>query len=267
MGGVAGLRSSARFAQTIGARSDAPGRQLADIAVAMLAAASTELEVERSVRARLYGARTAVTATPTPRGAGPLGRLVGGRYRLLERVGAGGTATVYRAQDERLRRDVAVKVIRERGARDPLLVRHLRREAELCARLAHPNIVATLDAGVGPPDFIVMELVRGSDAGALLQRGGRLTPGRTVHVVAQVCDALAHAHDRDVVHHDVSPRNILIGHRDGTAKLADFGLACDALDVPPWVRQASRERRAPSRPRSCAVPDRHRGPTCIPWVW
>jgi serine/threonine-protein kinase len=198
----------------------------------MSSGASPQLEVELSVRERLYGARTAVTATPTPRAAGPLGRLLGGRYRLLERVGAGGMATVYRARDELLKRDVAVKVIVECRARDPLYVRRLRREAELCARLAHPNIVAILDAGVGPPEFIVMELVRGSDAGALLQRGGRLTPGRTVHVVAQVCDALAHAHDRDVVHHDVSPRNILIGHRDGTAKLADFGLACAALDVP-----------------------------------
>jgi eukaryotic-like serine/threonine-protein kinase len=222
---------SARSAQTIGDRSDAPRRQLANDAK-VLSGAVTELEVERSVRARLYGERRAVTATRTLCAGGPLGCLVGGRYRLLELVGEGGMATVYRARDEQLKRDVAVKAIRTSRARDPLFVRRLRREAELCARLAHPNIVAILDAGVGPPEFTVMEFVHGLDAGGLLRRRGRLTPGQTVHVVAQVCEALTHAHDRDVVHQDVSLRNILIGHRDDTAKLADFGLASDALDVP-----------------------------------
>lgn len=192
-----------------------------------------EVEVEWSVRDRLYGRRSEVSATPTPqpplsRGAGALGRLVGNRYRLLQRVGAGGMGTVYRARDERLKRDVAVKVIDERLARDPVSVRRFRREAELCARLAHPNIVAILDAGVEPQDFIVMELVLGVDAGTLLQKLGRLTPGETVHVVAQVCEALAYSHDQDIVHRDVSPRNILIGQPDVTAKLADFGLATDA---------------------------------------
>jgi serine/threonine protein kinase len=187
------------------------------------------LEVERSVRDRLYGERAVVTAAPT-RPERP-GRLVGGRYRLLERVGLGGMATVYRARDERLKRDVALKVIAEHLTRDRAFVRRFRREAELCARLAHPNVVAILDAGVEPRDFIVTELVEGFDAFALLQRRGRLTPGDAVHVVAQVCEGLAHAHDRDVVHQDVSLRNILISGPQGTAKLADFGLACDALDV------------------------------------
>jgi serine/threonine-protein kinase len=197
-----------------------------------------ELEVERSVRERLYGERLEVRATPRPRP--PLepfaswrpGRLFGARYRLLERVGAGGMATVYRARDERLKRDVAIKVITERLARDPLFVRRFRREAELCARLMHPNIVAVLDAGVEPQDFIVMELVHGIDAGALLHRHGPLTPGEAIHVVAQVCAALAYAHARDVVHQDVSPGNILIGRPELATKLADFGLAYDTLDVP-----------------------------------
>jgi serine/threonine protein kinase len=197
------------------------------------ATACSELEVERSVRDRLYGASDmslrAVRADP--RGAERPGRLVGGRYRLLERIGSGGMAIVYRARDERLKRDVAVKVIATHLAHDPPFVRRFRREAELCARLAHPNVVAILDAGVEPRDFIVIELVDGLDAHTLLRRR-RLTPGETVHVLSQVCDGLAHAHGQDVVHHDVSPRNILIRDRDGTAKLADFGLASDALDVP-----------------------------------
>ena len=202
----------------------------------MRSRASSQAEVERSVRDRLYGERAAVAVTPRRgfrrdrRGAGLSGRLAGGRYRLLERVGAGGMATVYRARDERLARDVAVKVIAERLARDPLFVRRFRREAQLCGRLAHPNIVTVLDAGVTPRDFIVMELVEGVDAGTVLKREGRLTPGEAVHVVSQACEALAYAHDHGVIHQDVSPHNILIRWPDATAKLADFGLASDSLD-------------------------------------
>lgn len=151
---------------------------------------------------------------------------------MVERVGAGGMATVYRARDERLKRDVAVKVIAEWVANDPLFVGRFRREAELCARLAHQNIVAILDAGVEPQDFIVMEFVNGTDAARMVHSRGPLTPDETVHVLAQICDALAYAHDQDVLHQDVSPGNILIRHSDGAAKLADFGLASHAVDVP-----------------------------------
>src|SRR4051812_30670072 len=85
--------------------------------------ASADADVDRSVADRLYGDRAKITATPIPRGAAPLGRLVGSRYRLVERLGEGGMATVYRARDEQLKRDVAVKVIRERHAGDPWFVR------------------------------------------------------------------------------------------------------------------------------------------------
>jgi eukaryotic-like serine/threonine-protein kinase len=191
---------------------------------------SPELEVERSVRGQLYRGSGEVKATPmpnppAPRGAGPLGRRFGGRYRLLERVGGGGMATVYRARDERLKRTVAVKVIDEHLSFDSASVRRFRQEAQLCAGLAHPNVVAILDAGVEPRDFTVMEYVPGVDAGKRLRSRGRLTLGEAVHVVAQVCEALAYAHDQDVVHQDVSPRNILIRQPDFTAKLADFGFA------------------------------------------
>jgi eukaryotic-like serine/threonine-protein kinase len=174
-----------------------------------------------------------------------VGRLVGGRYRLLEHLGTGGTATVYRARDERLARDVAVKIIADRLARQPLYVRRFRREAQLCARLAHPNIVSLLDVGVTQRDFIVMELVDGLDAGTLLQRKDRLTPGEAVHVVAQTCEALAYAHNHDVVHQDVSARNILIRQPDWAVKLIDFGLASDSLD-------ATARRRTAGTPRYIA---------------
>lgn len=189
-----------------------------------------------AARQQLYGQRPSAGVTRRPgrplgtREAAPLGRLFGGRYRFLERLGAGGTATVYRARDERLARDVAIKVLAERLVRDPFSVRRFRREGQIGARLEHPNIVATLDAGVVPRDFIVMELVEGLDAGTLLRRDRPPTPGEAVHVLAQISEALAYAHDHGVVHQDVSPHNILIRSRDATAKLADFGLASDPVD-------------------------------------
>ena len=190
-------------------------------------------DVEVSVQRRLYGGRPggAIVAKDTGSVPARSGLLIHDRYRLRERLGAGGMASVYRAHDELLDRDVAVKLIAERFAADPAHVERLRREARLCARLAHPNILAVLDAGVQPRDFIVMEFVDGFDAHRLVQRRGRLTPGQAVHVVAQICDALAHAHDRGVVHGDVSPSNILLRRADGRAKLADFGLASRTGEV------------------------------------
>ena len=195
----------------------------------------TELEVERSVRDLLYGDRVEVAAKPLSRpsavGDTALGGLVGARYRLVQRIGAGGMATVYQARDERLKRDVAVKIIADRLANVPSAVRRFRREAELGARMEHPNVVAILDAGAEPQEFIVMELVEGLDGGRLVERDGRLMPALAVHVVAQVCRALEHAHDRHVFHNDVSARNIVISERDATATLVDFGIASDSHDV------------------------------------
>lgn len=187
-------------------------------------ACSSGRDVELAVQRRLYGMRPSPAPIPSC-------RLIQGRYRLLERVGAGGMATVYRARDELLKCDVAVKLISERLAADPNFVERFRREARLCARLAHSNIVAIRDRGDRPRDFIVMEFVDGLDARELLQRRGRLTEGRTVHLVAQICDALTYLHNQGVVHCDVSPSNILVCRWDGAVKLADFGLASRAADV------------------------------------
>ena len=188
------------------------------------AGSALHVEVERAVRARLYGS----ARRSAPGGVEPPARPAWGRYQVIGRVGAGGTATVYHAWDERLRRDVALKVIEERLAGDPKTSRRLRREAEIAAGLTHPNIVTILDAGSRPREFVVMELVRGCDARALLRSRGALAPAEAVHLVAQVCDALAYAHDRDVLHHDVSLGNILISRSDGVVKLADFGVGAAA---------------------------------------
>ena len=200
--------------------------------VAVASGGWSHLEVELSVQGRLYGERRDLDVTPIPRPAAvEQDRLIQGRYRLLEQLGTGGMASVYRARDDLLKRDVAVKLIAERFADDPPFVERFRREARLCARLAHPNILAVLDAGDEPRDFIVTELVDGLDAGRLLQRHGRLTAGETVHVVVQACEALQYAHEQGVVHCDLAPPNILLRRSDGTAKLADFGLASQAVDV------------------------------------
>jgi serine/threonine-protein kinase len=152
------------------------------------------------------------------------------RYRLLERIGSGGTADVYRARDERLKRDVAVKVIVDWLVDDAPTLRRFRREAELGVRLSHPNVVAVLDAGSRPRAHIVMELVEGVDSQALLKAGAWLDTTRVVRLLADVCAALDHAHALGVIHGDVAPRNILLRRSDGVAKLADFGLAADALE-------------------------------------
>jgi serine/threonine protein kinase len=188
-------------------------------------ATPSELDVESAVRDRLYGRRAEVTAMPIRRGTPTA---LGGRYRVLEKLGAGATADVYRARDERLRRDVAAKVIVDWLAHDSPSIRRFRREAELCARLAHPNVAAVLDAGHRPREYIVMELVDGRDAAMRLEEDEPLAPVEVVDVVAQICDALGHAHARGVLHCDVAPRNILIGQRGGTVKLVDFGAAVDA---------------------------------------
>ena len=152
--------------------------------------------------------------------------LLGARYCLLEPLGAGAMATVYRAWDEHLGRDVAVKLIAPSLVQDVLAVRRFRREAELGARLTHTNIVTVLDAGVEPEAFIVMEVVDGVDAGTLVRRTGCLTLHHTIRILAPICEALQYAHDERVIHGDVSASNILIRQRDGAPKLCDFGLAC-----------------------------------------
>src|SRR5919106_7008192 len=144
-----------------------------------MATQGAHLEVERSVRELLYGDRGALDIKPIPRPAASEPRLMGGgRYRLLERLSAGGMATVHRARDERLKREVAVKLIARRYAHDARFVSLFRREAEVGARLWHPNVIAVLDVGAEPRDFLVMELLDGGDAGRMLRRRGRLREAR-----------------------------------------------------------------------------------------
>ncbi|CAN5750014.1 Stk1 family PASTA domain-containing Ser/Thr kinase [soil metagenome] len=159
-------------------------------------------------------------------GAGPIavGALLGGRYRMTARIGAGGMATIYRAYDESLDRDVAVKVLHPHLADDASFLARFRTEARNAAALLHPHIVNVFDQGVADLPYIVMELVDGPSVRQLLDSRGRLPPAEMLAVVGPVCEALARAHASDVVHRDIKPENILIA-AGGNPKVADFGIA------------------------------------------
>jgi eukaryotic-like serine/threonine-protein kinase len=149
----------------------------------------------------------------------------GGRYRLERQLGHGGMATVYLARDSELDRLVAVKVLAASFAGDEAFRRRFLREARLAARLSHPNVVGVYDAGedAGGP-YIVMEYVEGRTLAELLGERGRLPADEAVGLGLQACHGLEHAHEAGLVHRDVKPQNLLL-RRDGTLKIADFGIA------------------------------------------
>ncbi|HEX2754022.1 MAG TPA: Stk1 family PASTA domain-containing Ser/Thr kinase, partial [Candidatus Limnocylindrales bacterium] len=154
-----------------------------------------------------------------------IGTILGGRYRLVELLGQGGMARIYRGHDNQLGRDVAVKILRPEYGRDPDFSSRFRQEAQNAASLNHPNIVGVYDYGqdeAGP--FIVMELVDGEDLGAIIKRSGALPPRQAARITAETARALHAAHQRGIVHRDVKPGNVMI-NRDGQVKVTDFGIA------------------------------------------
>lgn len=154
-----------------------------------------------------------------------IGSVLGGRYRLVELLGQGGMATIYRAVDGQLGRDVAVKVLRPQYGRDPDFLARFRQEAQAAASLNHPNIVAVYDYGrdeQGP--FIVMELVDGEDLASMVRRTGPLPPRQVARIGAEIARALGAAHARGIVHRDMKSSNVMLT-RDGHAKVTDFGIA------------------------------------------
>lgn len=151
------------------------------------------------------------------------GRLLADRYRLIERIDEGGAGEVWRARDERLGRDVAVKLLGVQA--DPAFRERFTDEARRAARIAHPNVVTVFDEGEDGPDaFMVMEHVRGRTLRDVVADRGALAPIEAARILAQVADALDAAHAAGVIHCDVKPANVILDDR-GTAKLTDFGIA------------------------------------------
>ncbi|MEO8246589.1 MAG: Stk1 family PASTA domain-containing Ser/Thr kinase [Chloroflexota bacterium] len=157
-----------------------------------------------------------------------IGRLINGRYRLIAPLGEGGMATLWRAVDEQLDREVAVKLLRPQYSADPGFARRFKQEARSAGSLAHPNIVSVYDYGQDGEDaatqYIVMQLVDGQDLSGLLRERGRLSVSDAVRIALGVAAALEAAHRRGIVHRDVKPGNILITD-DGDVKVTDFGIA------------------------------------------
>jgi serine/threonine protein kinase len=154
--------------------------------------------------------------------------LIAGRYRIENRLGAGGMSTVYLATDSVLERAVAVKLLAEHLAEDADFVARFRREALSAARLQHPNIVQVFDSGRDPDSqrhYIVMEYVDGPSCADLLREHKMLDVEWTVHLLRDACHGLAYAHRAGVVHRDVKPGNLLVSRETNTTKLADFGIA------------------------------------------
>jgi len=149
----------------------------------------------------------------------------GRRYRVIEKLGSGGMADVYKAVDEVLGRTVAVKVLYERYASDPNFVARFRQEAQAAANLSHPSIVNMYDWGRdGETYYIVMEYVAGTDLKTLVKDRGPLDPMKAAEYASQVCAALAVAHGYDIIHRDIKPHNLVL-MPDGTVKVMDFGIA------------------------------------------
>jgi len=153
-----------------------------------------------------------------------VGRVVGGRYRLLAPLGAGTSAQVFLAEDVTLQRQVAVKMLQPALAGDEQFLRRFRAEAQTVASISHPNVVVVHDSGVDDVPYLVTEYLAGGSLRGMLAAGQRLTPSQALVVGLDTCRGLAHAHGRGLVHRDLKPANVLFGD-DGRLRIADFGLA------------------------------------------
>jgi eukaryotic-like serine/threonine-protein kinase len=161
-----------------------------------------------------------------------LGVEIAGRYRLDERLGAGGMSTVFRARDNVLERQVAVKLLAEHLAEDDGFVTRFRREALAAAKLIHPNVVQVYDSGRDPDahrHFIVMEYVEGPTVTQLIRGGEHDGVEQAADIAIQACAGLEYAHRHGVIHRDVKPGNLIV-NPEGVVKLADFGIAKAAED-------------------------------------
>ena len=154
-----------------------------------------------------------------------LGTMLDDRYEILEVIGAGGMAVVYKAMCHRLNRYVAVKILRDELANDEEFRKRFQTEAQAVAMLSHPNIVSVYDVSHSDGvEYIVMELIEGVTLMQYMKKKGALGWKEALHFAVQISKALEHAHEKGIVHRDIKPQNIMI-LKDGTIKVADFGIA------------------------------------------
>ncbi|MGN0778242.1 MAG: Stk1 family PASTA domain-containing Ser/Thr kinase [Aristaeellaceae bacterium] len=152
-------------------------------------------------------------------------KILADRYRLVEQIGVGGMAIVYRAIDQRTGHNVAVKVLKPEFNKDVEFVSRFQREAEAASRMTHHNIVNLLDVGMdGENRYLVIEYVQGKTLKDLIREKGRIPPVTAAQITIRILSALQHAHQNGIIHRDIKPQNILV-HEDGHIKVADFGIA------------------------------------------
>ena len=154
-----------------------------------------------------------------------MSKIFGGRYEVLERIGAGGMAIVYKAKDLLLNRVVTIKVLREQFVSDEDFIRRFRREAQSAASLSHPNIVSVYDVGKEEDtEYIVMEYVEGRNLKEIIREYAPLSTDQTINLGRQITEAIQNAHEHHIIHRDIKPHNILVTS-EGHAKVTDFGIA------------------------------------------
>ena len=167
-----------------------------------------------------------------------IGKMLDNRYEILERIGTGGMAVVYQAKCHRLNRLVAVKILKSDLAQDEDFRRRFNAEAAAVAQLSHPNIVSVYDVSRGgDTEYIVMELIDGITLKQYMEKRGQLNWREALHFITQIMKALSHAHSRGIIHRDIKPQNIMV-LRDGSVKVADFGIACLANSANTLTQEA-----------------------------
>jgi len=155
-----------------------------------------------------------------------IGKILGDRYEILEEIGNGGMAIVYKARCQKLNRVVAIKVLKSEYKADEEFVKKFNRESQAAASLSHPNIVSVYDVGHDNGNYyIVMELVEGINLKDYIKANPKMNWRTALKFSMQICSALTHAHRNGIIHRDIKPHNIILS-KDGNCKVADFGIAC-----------------------------------------
>ena len=167
-----------------------------------------------------------------------IGKMLDNRYEILERIGTGGMAIVYKAKCHRLNRLVAIKILKSDLAQNEEFRRRFNAESQAVAQLSHPNIVSVYDVSRGGDmEYIVMELIDGITLKQYMEKRGQLNWRESLHFITQIMRGLSHAHSRGIIHRDIKPQNSMV-LRDGSVKVADFGIACLADSAQTLTQEA-----------------------------